>query len=147
MPEFASRGDFLASCQRRYGTFDLPVSGLTVRYRSLSESEFAQFEMDAYRRGDEGLETDEDKLASTRERLIILCLCDGEGNRLLNDGDLDAVGQLDAGDTGALYDVLKEHCGIARRVREAKQRQEALKKTSNRTLANGSHTGLQPTAG
>lgn len=145
---FVSRGDFLAGCRRRFGTFTLPHSGQSVRYRSLSEAEFARFEMQTYKPSQEGegLETDPDALLNARERLIVLCLCDEAGNRLLTDADVDAISQLDAGDTGALYDVLREHCGIARRVREARARQEALKKSSPPIAAGDSPSALPPTA-
>lgn len=128
---FASRADFLAPCPRRYGTFHLPHSGCTVRYRSLSEAEFARFEMESLKQTDDGLRTDEQRLEDCRGRLIVLCLCDADGKRILSDADVDAIGDLDAADTSALYDVLREHCGIARRVREAQARREGAKKNLN----------------
>ena len=106
-------------CKRRYGTFTMMAAGLTVRYRSLSEAEFSAFEMDSLKQTDDGLRTDEERLEDARQRLIVLCLCDGDGAQLLNAGDVEAVSQWDAGDTAALYDVLREHCGIAKRVRDA----------------------------
>jgi hypothetical protein len=117
----------------------MPSTGEVFRYRSLSEREFASYEMDSLKETDEGLRTDETRLEDARQRLIVLCLCDGEGNRLLTDADVDAIGELDAGDTGALYDVLREHCGIAKRVREAQAKREAAKKNPN-----GAHAGTSP---
>ncbi len=141
MSEFVSRGDFLAPCPRRYGTFQMPTTGQTVRYRSLSEAEFSDFEMALYTRDEEGLRTDDDRHKDMRGRLIILCVCDAAGERILNDGDVAAIGQLDAGDTGALYDVLREHCGLARRVRDAQLKREAAKKNLNGTPAATSASG------
>ncbi len=128
MSDFGTRGDFLAPCPRRYGEFTMPSTGVTYRYRSLSEAEFSEFEMALYVRDDDGLRTDDDRHKDMRGRLIVLCLCDENGERILTDGDVEKIGQLDAGDTGALYDALKEHCGLARRVRDAQAKREAAKK-------------------
>ncbi len=136
---FGSRADFLKPCKRRYGEFTMPSTGEVFRYRSLSEREFAAFEMDSLKETDDGLRTDEQRLEDARQRLIVLCLCDDNGERLLTDADTDAIGEKDARDTGALYDALREHCGIAKRVREAQLR--ATKKNSKRVTDEISPSG------
>ncbi|MDE2426779.1 MAG: hypothetical protein KGO96_12830 [Elusimicrobia bacterium] len=131
----ATRADFLRPCQRRFGELTLPFSGLTVRFRSLSELEFSQFEMDSLRASGDGdsFEPSDEAVRSTRARLIVLCLCDEGGVRILTSDDIESIECLDAGDTAALYDVLRDHCGLARRVTEAMARREAAKKNSNET--------------
>lgn len=140
--DFASRDDFLAlaSGRRRFDSMLLPVSGLAVRFRNLSEAEYAEFQMSAMHRTEAGLEDDDQKLRNIRARLIVLCLCDDEGNPVLNDSDVETIGRLDAGDSTALYDRLREHCGLNRR-----KSLDELKKTSNRITGSALPTSSPPT--
>jgi hypothetical protein len=130
----ASRADLLAaSGKRRFGELLLPVSGLTVRYRNLSELELAEFEMESLVAGDDGLESDPEAVKFARARLIVKCLVDEQGHQLLTPADLDFVNELDSDDTATLYDTLREFVGLARRVREARAKQEQAKKNSGST--------------
>lgn len=122
MAELATRATFLGGLQRRYGELVLPVAGVAVRYQSLSEREMSVYELARWDRDEEGnLQASDEALRTARARLIVLCLVDGDGNRLLTDADLEQVMLLDAVDMGALYDVLRDHCGIDRRVSAAKK--------------------------
>lgn len=113
MPEFASRSTFLSGLKRRYASIDLPVSGLTVRYQSLSEAEQSAYEMATWTRNDDGtLVRNDEAVGRNRSRLIVLCVVDEGGNRMLTDADLPQVDLLDGADTRALYQVLQEHCGM-----------------------------------
>lgn len=122
--QVASRQTFLAGCQRRYSTELLPVSGVTVRFQSLSEGEMSAYEMAEFKRDIDGnllrdefgrLVRDEEAISDSRGRLIVKCLVDAEGNRLLTDSDIEQVRLLDSEDTMHLYSVLRKHCGIDKR--------------------------------
>ena len=126
-PVLASRGDLLAPRGFRYGTATLPVSGLAVRYRSLSDAGYSAFQVGGMVRGEDGnWIDDETKLATNRARLIALCLVDDSNTPLLTEADVSALSEnWDASDSAFLYGVLRQHCGIDRRpnarVEEAKK--------------------------
>jgi hypothetical protein len=112
----ADRAGFLSLTKRRFGTATLPVSGLVVRFRSLTEGENSALEVGNYSRDDDGrLQTDDERLADSRARFIVACLVDAEGNQLLDERDVERVKLLDAADTAALYDVLRDHTGLSSR--------------------------------
>ncbi|HEY2250906.1 MAG TPA: hypothetical protein VGH74_07580 [Planctomycetaceae bacterium] len=137
MQSFASRAAFLAACQapRRYGSFTLPVCGVTVQYRSLSDLEFSEFQMAGMKRNEEGqMLSDEDRMRDSRPRLICLCLCDDAGERLLNDGDQAAVAGMNSADVVALNAELRRFVGLD----TYRQQQADLKKNSNTTPADDS---------
>lgn len=120
MSDVATRETFLTGCRRRYGTLILPVAGITVRFQSLNAGEMAAYDMEAWTRDEEGKLTRNDAaVANAGARLIVACLVDGEGSRLLCDGDLEQVELLDAADMETLYEELRRHTGIERRVQAA----------------------------
>lgn len=138
MSEFATRASFLTNCQRRYGTCTLPFSGMAVRYQSLTEGEQSKYEMDVFERDSSGmllrdeqgnLVRDELAMARDRSRLIVACVVDGDGNRLLTDADLAIVDGMDGGDSRFLTQALREHCGIIPR-QEAKKNDSPPSTTS-----------------
>lgn len=138
----ASRADLLAAAgKRRFDSLDLPICGLTVRYRSLSELELSQFEMESLVAGPEGMQNDEEAVRNTRARLIVRCLVDDSGALLLNEADVDAVNGWDATDSALLYDRLRDFIGLSRRVREAQAAKDEAKKNSNTTTGDDSPTG------
>lgn len=138
----ASRGDLLAAAgKRRFDTMELPVCGLTVRFRNLSELELSDLEMEALQEVEGSLQQDPEAVRHSRARLIIRCLVDDAGQPLLNPGDTDAVEALDAMDSALLYDRLREFVGIGRRVRDIQAAQEAAKKNSNSTSGDDSPAG------
>lgn len=140
---FATRAALLAVAAggRRFGTFPLPVCGLTVRYRSLSELEFSQFQMDGMKRDADGeMLSDEDRMRDSRLRLIALCLCDEAGARLLNDGDLAALAALDSADAVALNDELRAFVGLTRNKQQQVRQTEDVKKNSPATAGAASPT-------
>ena len=59
------------------------VQGETVYLRVMSAREVTDYEM-----------TLKENVASTRERLLVRCLCDENGVPLFTDADLEAVGRL-----------------------------------------------------
>ena len=126
--EIANRQAFLTGCTRRFTTVDLP-NGMNVRIRSLTEREQSEYEMGVFQRDAAGmllrdeegnLLRDDLAIQQNRSRLIVLCVVDGEGNRLLADTDVEQVELLDAQDTRVLYLAIQEHCGMLE-PREAKK--------------------------
>lgn len=106
---FADRDSLLKNTARRFGVYPLP-SGGKVRVRNLTELERQEYELAALdRKGQlvrEGLRT-------SKCRLIVLCVVDGEGNPILSDADIPVLQQQDSLITNALADICQSHCGIS----------------------------------
>jgi hypothetical protein len=120
----------------------LPVSGLRVRFRSLTEREYAEFQRAPSSDPEVSADVEEFYL-KTRARLICLCLCDEAGRPILNPGDADELGALDAGDTAQLFDRLSEFCGLNRSPAAAMN----LEKKGSKTMSGcSSPTTLPPTS-
>lgn len=119
--EFASRAQLLGATGRRFGQHTLPMCGLTVRYRSLCDGEFTAYEESFLAKSEEG-ETirDPKQRPLLCTRLIAACLCDADGNRLLQPGDETALLELDAEDISSLSDTLRVFLGIDQRARRAR---------------------------
>lgn len=106
---YASRADFLAPPKRRFKDVYLPASKQTVRIRSLFEGEKEQYEAGLVNaKGDPTRET----MLNSRCRLIIACLCDGEGNPTLSEADMDKMRQLDGADLAYLQEECQIMCGF-----------------------------------
>ena len=113
----ADRAALSALGRRRHDTFALPESGLIVRFQSLSEIELSEYDNAALKRDDENdkVIVDEEVQKTSRARLIILCLVDDDGKRILTK------------DTLPLSERLRDFCGITDAV-ERRRRREAAKK-------------------
>lgn len=107
--QYASREMFLAPAKRRFRDVYLPVRGQWVRIRSLTEGEKEAFE--ASLRDKSGEVTNESAKAS-RRKLIVLCIVDDQGNRLLSDADVDAMSELDGTDLAYLQEECQVFCGF-----------------------------------
>ncbi len=107
--EFTGRDEFLASKDRRYTV--VPVLGKKYRIRSLSEAEKSAFETDLY---NDGKGTPRERMLRAKPNLMVLCLVDAEGNRLLRDGDAAEIGEVDGLLTSKIYDAAWIHCGFAK---------------------------------
>lgn len=112
----ASESDLFSGngLNRRYKVVELPVAGHRVRIRSLSEREMAQYQRKMYQtaRGG-GISLIPKALETASRRLIVLCLVDGAGNRILNDSHIEKMGNWDAADVAFLYTECAEHTGIS----------------------------------
>jgi hypothetical protein len=102
------RGEFLAPSPRRFKVVPL-ADGNQVRIRNLTELEKAEFEASVL--------TDKGDLSSRllrkhRMRLIVACVCDDQGNQVLTDADLPAIGAKDGAITTQLADECRKHCGF-----------------------------------
>lgn len=107
---YASRQDFLAPAQRRYKDVKLPRKGLKFKIRSLFEGEKEAYEASLMTpKGD----LSKDNLLKARRRLIALCLCDGSGERLLSDADIDSLKDLDSADMAYLQEQIQDHIGFS----------------------------------
>ena len=114
MSEIASSEQLFAVADRprRFKEFPLPVSGLTVRIRSLREDEVSDYQAELVAKSGRGFQPA--RLKDANRRLIALCLVDAAGNRLLANGDTAKLAKLDYADAGALYDECAGHAGINR---------------------------------
>lgn len=95
--------------QRRIEKRDLPGIG-EVYMRSLSESEWSQFQRDSMDLttgtvSQEGIQT-------AKARLIVLVLADEQGNRIFANSDLPAINAMDAKVVASIYAACEEFCGV-----------------------------------
>jgi hypothetical protein len=106
---YASRADFLAPAKRRIKDVTLPVKGLKLRIRSLFEGE-----KEAYEAGLLTVKGDvtRDSVKNARRRLIALCLCDENGERILSDADVDSLKNLDGADMAYLQGECQAFAGF-----------------------------------
>jgi hypothetical protein len=108
---YASREMFLKPAQRRFKDVLLPVSGLKLKIRSLNEGEKEAYETGLLTsKGD----VTRDTMLNARRRLSALCVCDGNGDRLLSDADVDSLKQLDGADLARLQDECQTFCGFSK---------------------------------
>ncbi len=99
-----------ATGKRRFKKLSLPISGLRVRIRSLTEKEVSRYQAATIATSGVGLKRS--KLEDASRRLIVLCLVDLDGNRLLNDGALAGFDDWDSADSGYLYSECAAWCGL-----------------------------------
>ena len=97
-------------CKRRFKTVTLPVRRATVRIQSLTEREVSCYQSVCIASGGSGLKRA--RLEDANRRLIVLCVVDGEGNRLLNDTHMEALSEWDGADTQFLYNECASHAGL-----------------------------------
>lgn len=107
-----SRADLLAPAKRRFKNLTLPVSGHTVRIRSLLEGEKESYEAELFTA--KGDQLRKDKLTNARRRLVLICLVNDNGERLLSDADIDQLKALDGADMAYLQGECQAHCGFSK---------------------------------
>jgi hypothetical protein len=141
----ATRADLLSPFHPNFASDRLPISGRIVRFRSLSELEYQQFEMARIERDDLGrLVTAQEPMRTTRARLAVLCLCDDAGGQLLGPADVEPLSEaMDLADSLFLFGRLQEHCGLSGDLAQLAGRRgaaaaAAAKKNSETTIGNGS---------
>lgn len=115
MSELTPASDLFSSGEYkpRYDTLTLPVSGKTVRIRSLSELELEEYQMSLI--GNDGQSVRRTRLADATRRLIVLCLVDGAGNRICNENHVAKLAAWDGADVQYLGDACSKHCGLNRK--------------------------------
>ncbi len=113
-----NREYFQAPPSRRFDTIDLP-DGNQARIRSLNELERSQLDNAAV--NDKG-ELVRRELLRYRCRVIAACLVDEEGNQLLSEADIPAIGRLDSATTTALYNACVKHCALEKKDEEGTEK-------------------------
>lgn len=106
MTEYITRDGLLRPLERRYRDVVLP-GGLTARLQSLSERE--RSEWDAGNEDAKG-NWSPPRAKEGRRRLLTMALVDGEGKRLLDPLDVQALEELDAVTMRVLWEAAVEHC-------------------------------------
>lgn len=112
MTKLASVEELLgAGSKRRYKTVTLPVSGFTVRLRSLSEKDFSEYQASFLDSRGNRIPT---RLRLANCAFIGMCVVDEDGNRMLTGDSVQKIAEWDAADALFLYNQCAEHCGIGR---------------------------------
>ena len=99
-----------ASGKRRFCETTLPVSGVRVRLRSLTERELSAYQARVVSAQNDAQRAA--RLEQANRKLIALCLVDQDGNPLVPAGEDRQLAELDAADTSHLYDECAKHVGI-----------------------------------
>ena len=106
---FATRDDFFAATKRRYK--EVPLwTGKKARIRSIFENEFQEIDVRNidFRKG--GLSAV--GIRSSNARLIVLTVCDGQGEPLFTEQDVSKISSLDSALVEPLVREIREHCGL-----------------------------------
>lgn len=103
---------FSGKLKRRYKVVELPVSEHKVRIQSLSESEVSEYQAATVASSGMGLRRE--RLKDSNRRLIVLCLVDQAGNRILGKSHIAKLAEWDGADAGFLYNECVTHCGLNR---------------------------------
>lgn len=111
----ATRDQFLSAGKRRFKDVTLPISGLTVRIRSLSELEFSEFQQANYDKAGNRIKG---RIVDARARLACLCVCDAAGNPIFLPGDEQELMQFDSADMAHLWEQIWAHIGAPPNIEE-----------------------------
>jgi hypothetical protein len=106
---YASRELFLAPAKRRFKDVCLPRTGLKFKIRSLTEGEKEAYEASLLTAKGDVTKT---SLTGARRRLVVLCLCGGDGMPILSEADVESMKQLDGADLAYLQDEIQRHIGF-----------------------------------
>jgi len=128
----ATIGELFAPPRRRYRVVTLPISGLKVRIQSLWEHEVAEYQSEAVKKSGSGLIPA--RIRDSGPRLIVRCVVDGEGNRIMGPEHVAKLAAWDAADANYLHRECMNHCGIR------EDEIEGLEKNSDATPADASPT-------
>ncbi len=106
----ANAEQLTAKTKRRYKFETLPISGLKVRIQSLMAGEISRYQGATYNNKGDGLKMA--RLEDAERRLIVLCLVDTAGNRILSNSHTGDLAGWDGADASYLYTACAEHTGI-----------------------------------
>lgn len=117
---YATKEQWFSANKRRFR--DVVVSGMKVRIRSLTEGEWADFDIQNYDfenggRSEQGVRTSD-------ARLVICAVVDADGNPVFNALDTAHLMQLDASVIRPLVRAIREHCGVLHDVEDAEKNLE-----------------------
>jgi len=105
-----TRNELLGLTKRRHKTIEIPELGLTFRIQSLTEREKSEYETALLTKT--GRSVSRERLTDAARRLMVLCLVDDSGERLLEQGDVNALSQLDSIVAAKIYNECQTHCGF-----------------------------------
>ncbi len=97
--------------KRRFKTLaPTPVSGMRFRITSLTAGEFARHERAVFSSKGKVIPA---RVEDVSERLIVLCVVDADGNRLMTRADVQNIkDKWDAADTQFMYEECAIHIGV-----------------------------------
>lgn len=98
--------------KRRFKELTLPICGLRVRIRSLTEGEVSRYQGALLSRRGRGIVSG--RITEANRRLVVLCLVDAKANRLFKDSDADKLKEWDGADVQFLADECTTFCGLDR---------------------------------
>lgn len=84
---------------------DVPELGGFIWIRGMSGDERDRFERDNMIQRKGRVQVDMEKLGNARARLAVRCICDEQGNRILQDGDAVVLGGLRADVLSKIYAI------------------------------------------
>lgn len=91
---------------RRIVEVPLP-DGHVAHLRSITETERSQYEADLFNKDGR---VDPAAFASQRRRLLCLCLCNAEGQRIFEPDEAELLAGMDGGEAAILYAAAEKHC-------------------------------------
>lgn len=111
MSKYLGRDAFLAKAKaaRRYMDCRLPSGGV-VRLQSLSEFERSNYERGLLNKKGDG--ANPNALLASKRAMVVLCMVDEEGNRVLSDNDINALASMDSADIDHICTTARKHCGF-----------------------------------
>lgn len=90
--------------------FEIPELGGSVFIRGMTVVERSKFERQfRTRKGD----TNERKMNEIRQRMLIACVCNSDGQQLLNEADVEAIGKQRADIVERLVNAAQIACGMS----------------------------------
>jgi hypothetical protein len=109
MSSLLSREAFLKKRERRTLDVDVPELGGTVRVQEMTALERGRFESFLL---DKNGQYKPDRIAKTRELMVLSTVVDAEGNRMFTHDDLPALSQLPAAALDRIVEAGRELAGI-----------------------------------
>ena len=106
-----SRDTILGADDRRTEDVEVPEWGGTVRVRGLSGTERDAYEASIVRLKDDGSQTF--TLQNARARLVALCACDEDGERIFTDKDVNELGRKSAVALERVFDAARRVSGLS----------------------------------
>ena len=96
------RDDILSADDLPTTEVDVPEWGLSVFVRAMTGAERDSYESGLMENKDLPMKA---RLRNMRANLVVLCTVDSDGNRIFNDGDVEAVGNKSATALNRIVDI------------------------------------------
>ena len=108
---FLSRDQLLKPMGPRFQDVDIPELGGMVRVQSMTAAERGRFE--AFFQNAKNAKTRAERLSQARERLVVACCVDEQGNKLFTPEDCVILAKQDVTILERICKVAQELCAIA----------------------------------